>query len=111
MDDDEQIVSFFPAAAGWRVAIGDRQRQDIQVVPLIGWAMVQSDAPRSIEGPLEPVILWDNVGEPVVTTAGRTISDWSEKERPDLAYVHQILAPGVQVRKAPEGWLVTEYAV
>lgn len=43
-------------------------------------------------------MLFDNVKEPIITTVADTIAGWSKG-----TYVHQVLAPGVDVREVPEG--------
>ncbi|MEU5524871.1 hypothetical protein ABZ759_30490 [Streptomyces sp. NPDC047860] len=96
---------FVCAPNGWRIAIGDPESSDITVVPVIGWQpRAENKAESSIEGSaLEPVVLFDNVKEPIITTVTDTIAGW-----PKGTYVHQVLAPGVSVREVPEGWSVVD---
>ncbi|MFG2133080.1 hypothetical protein ACGFNV_35555 [Streptomyces sp. NPDC048751] len=93
------------APNGWRIAIGDPESRDITVVPVIGWLPLgEGRGEPSIEGSaLEPVVLFDNVKEPIITTVVNTLAGWSKG-----TYVHQVLAPGVEVREVPEGWAVVD---
>jgi hypothetical protein len=93
-----------PAPNGWRVAIGDPENKDITVVPVIAWQPVIEGAESSISNsPLEPVVLFDNAKEPIVSTVLDTLTSWSNG-----SYVHQVLAPGAELRQVPEGWDVTD---
>ncbi|MFI9605523.1 hypothetical protein ACIHCX_37935 [Streptomyces sp. NPDC052043] len=97
--------SFVPAPDGWRIAIGDPQDKDIMVVPVIGWQSVTGGATETsiAASPVEPVVLFDNTKDPIISTVHATIESWSNG-----AYVHQVLAPGVTLRDVPEGWKVVD---
>ncbi|MFB7669582.1 hypothetical protein ACFC1R_37720 [Kitasatospora sp. NPDC056138] len=87
------------------MALGSPDDRSIMVVPLVGWQSVREGEPRSIDNSLlEPVVLFDNVNDPIITTVNTTLTDWR-----DGSYLHQILAPGFEVRELPEGWRITEY--
>jgi hypothetical protein len=96
---------FVSAPAGWRIAIGDPDNRDITVVPVIGWQpLAETNAAPSVDGsPLEPVVLFDNLKDPIITTVANTIASWAKG-----TYVHQVLAPGVGVRGVPEGWTLVD---
>jgi hypothetical protein len=96
---------FVAAPAGWRIAIGDPDSHDITVVPVTGWMPLDDDGMESsIEGSvLEPIVLFDNVKEPIITTVAETIAGWSKG-----TYVHRVLAPGVDVREVSEGWALVD---
>ncbi|MBC2906209.1 hypothetical protein [Streptomyces cupreus] len=98
------ISPFAPATSGWRIAIGDPENRDVTVVPVVGWQPVPEGAKCSIEGSfLEPVVLFDNVKEPTITTVLETIAGWSKG-----TYVHQVLAPGAEVRGVPDDWTLVD---
>lgn len=95
---------FTAAPNGWRLAFGDRKDRDIVVVPIVGWMTVPPGAPKCLmSSPLEPVVLWDNVEEPIIGTGYEYVRD------NPTSYVHQVLAPGFDVREAPDGWKIMEY--
>lgn len=108
MTNDSPITQFSAAPSGWRVALSCPDTPEILVLPLVGWAVPTSNMSRTSTAggdlPLEPVVLFDNVGEPLVTTLAEVLSDWEDGES-----LHQILAPGFEVREAPTGWAVREY--
>ncbi|MGV9419933.1 hypothetical protein ACWDO6_20815 [Streptomyces sp. NPDC003674] len=98
----------FPFAAapdGWRVAIKCPDDGVILVMPIVGWA-TPVDGMRRTDHQLavEPVILFDNVDEPLITTLADTLHDWTDGET-----LPQIIAPGFEVREVPDGWSVREY--
>ncbi|MFD4833289.1 hypothetical protein ACFWPV_26055 [Streptomyces uncialis] len=96
---------FVPAPSGWRIALGDPENRDIGIVPLVGWQLLADGAPCSISSTLlEPVVLFDNVREPGIRTVLETLAGY-----PEGSYVHQVLAPGVDLRDVPEGWDVVVY--
>ncbi|MGW7578495.1 hypothetical protein [Streptomyces sp. NPDC054765] len=75
------------------------------VVPIVGWQSLPKGAQCSIgTSPLEPVVLFDNVREPILSPLIDTLTSWD-----DGSYVHQVLEPGAMVRELPEGWKLTEY--
>jgi len=90
-------LSFSAAPNGWRAALGDPQEKDITVVPIIGWQTTGENTS------VEPVVLFDNTREPVISTVRSTLADWSGG-----SYLHQILAPGIDLRDVPEGWTVAD---
>jgi hypothetical protein len=77
------LSPFAPAPNGWRIAIGDPDSKDITVVPLVGWQPVPEGAECAIENSvLEPVVLFDNAKEPIISTAlkehqDHVINRWS----------------------------------
>ncbi|KDN80456.1 hypothetical protein KCH_77880 [Kitasatospora cheerisanensis KCTC 2395] len=74
------------------------------VVPVIGWLPIKKDSGSIMFSSLEPVVLFDNTDEPIISTVHDTLTNWA-----DRSYVHQVLAPGFEVRKLPDGWKVVEY--
>jgi hypothetical protein len=96
---------FSAAPDGWRVAIKCPNDGVILVMPIVGWA-TPVDGMRRTDDQLavEPVILFDNVDEPLITTLADTLHDWTGGET-----LHQIIAPGFEVREVPDGWSVREY--
>ncbi|MGP4115153.1 hypothetical protein ACTWP5_30150 [Streptomyces sp. 4N509B] len=97
-------AALVPTPPGWRIAIGDPENHDVTVVPVIAWQPVVEGAECSISGsPLEPVVLFDNVGEPIITTVLDTLDGWSNG-----SYVHQVLAPGSELRGVADGWEVVD---
>ncbi|MFH9574159.1 hypothetical protein ACH4MG_26925 [Streptomyces sp. NPDC017454] len=100
-------VSFPFAAApdGWRVAIKCPDDENIMVMPIVGWA-TPVNGMRRIDDSLavEPVILFANVGDPIISTVSDTLHSWTDGET-----LHQIIAPGFDVREVPNGWSVREY--
>ncbi|MFE9812915.1 hypothetical protein [Streptomyces sp. NPDC005548] len=94
-------LPFAAAPTGWRLAFGDPDHQDILVAHVMGWLSLPTGAKSSLDDfPLEPVILWENVKRPIVTTGLEFLRD-----NPD-SYVHQLLPPGTEVRDVPAGWAV-----
>ncbi|MFJ1578482.1 hypothetical protein [Streptomyces sp. NPDC088182] len=105
MTADTPITQFVAAPNGWRAAIADPQERVIMVVPIVAWAPVREESPRtSDQMDLEPVVLFDNVREPIISTLGETLASWD-----DGSHIHQILAPSFEVREVPDGWQVQEY--
>ncbi|MER6320074.1 hypothetical protein ABT237_40970 [Streptomyces sp. NPDC001581] len=97
-------LPFAAATNGWRIAFGDPDHQDITVTPIVGWISLPAGAPSSLsDSPVEPVILWDNVKDPLIGPALEYL-----QSNPGI-YVHQVLAPGFDVREAPTGWKIMEY--
>ncbi|MFI8888618.1 hypothetical protein [Streptomyces sp. NPDC053813] len=98
-------LPFTAAPNGWRLAFGDPNCKDITVAPIVGWLSLPAGTRSSLNdnSPLEPVILWDNAREPIIDT-GRGYLE----SNPGI-YVHQVLAPGFEVREAPDGWKIMEY--
>lgn len=99
----------FPFAAapnGWRVAIKCPNDKTIMVMPVVGWATPVDGMRRTedLDLAVEPVILFDNVGDPIITTVADTLHDWTDGE-----VLHQIMAPGFDVQDVPNGWSVKEY--
>lgn len=98
----------FPFAAapdGWRVAIKCPGDKAIMVMPIVGWASPIDGMRRTDEMlAVEPVILFDNVDEPIIQTLADTLNDWADGET-----LHQIMAPGFALREVPEGWSIREY--
>lgn len=100
MATDNGIISFSAAPLGWQAAIAQREEQEILIVPILGWALMEEGAPRSMEGAaVEPIVLFDNAPDPLIVPLGQTLHDWD-----DGSFLHQVLAPGVAVRNAPLGW-------
>ncbi|WP_329130340.1 hypothetical protein [Streptomyces sp. NBC_00670] len=99
------VFPFAAAPDGWRVAIKCPDDGMILVMPIVGWA-TPVDGMRRTDHQLavEPVILFDNVDEPLITTLADTLHDWTDGET-----LHQIIAPGFEVREVPDGWSVREY--
>lgn len=94
-------LPFAAATTGWRLAFGDPDHHDILVAPVMGWLSLPAGAESSLDdSPLEPVILWENVKGPIVTTGLEFL-----KSNPE-SYVHQLLPPDVEVREVPAGWAV-----
>ncbi|MFD4661412.1 hypothetical protein ACFWP2_38030 [Kitasatospora sp. NPDC058444] len=106
MTDDEKsgLVGFVAAPNGWRVAIRSPVDDVIMVVPVVGWLPIVKDSGSIMNSELEPVVLFDNTEEPIITTVHSTLTDWE-----DGSSLHQVLAPGFEVRKVPDGWKVVEY--
>jgi hypothetical protein len=98
----------FPFAAapdGWRVAIKCPDDRSIMVMPVVGWATPVEGMRRTEQNlAVEPVILFDNVEDPIITLLADTLHDWRDGET-----LHQIIAPGFGVREVPDGWSVREY--
>jgi hypothetical protein len=97
--------AFSAAPNGWRVAIACPDDKTIMVMPIVGWA-TPTEGMRRIDDSLavEPVILFDNVGEPIISTVSDTLHSWADGET-----LHQVIAPGFEVREVPDGWSVCEY--
>ncbi|MER5494273.1 hypothetical protein [Streptomyces sp. NPDC002490] len=105
MTSSSHPAPFVPAPSGWRIALGDPENRDIDVVPLVGWQPLPPGARCSINSSLlEPVVLFDNVKEPGIHTVLETLAGY-----PDGSYVHQVLAPDADLREVPEGWDVRVY--
>lgn len=100
------ITGFSAAPDGWRAAFKWPDVKEIIVVPIVGWATRTEGVRRTEAGhfEVEPVILFDNVGEPLITTVADSLHDWTDGEE-----LHQIIAPGFDVREVPDGWKVREY--
>ncbi|MEU8543083.1 hypothetical protein AB0C52_24385 [Streptomyces sp. NPDC048717] len=95
---------FVAAPPGWRLAFADPEERDITVAPIVGWQPLPAGAPSClVESVVEPVVLWDNVGEPFISPALEFIEG-----NPQIS-VHQVLAPGFEVRDLPSGWKIIEY--
>ncbi|MGW7444957.1 hypothetical protein [Kitasatospora sp. NPDC054795] len=103
-NDSSGVAPFVAAPNGWRVAIGIPEERNIMVVPLVGWRPIPVDGGSIMFAGLEPVVLFDNIREPLITTVRSTLANWD-----DGSYLHQVLVPGWEVRKVPEGWSVKEY--
>jgi hypothetical protein len=103
-ETDDGIEQFTAAPNGWRVALGHRGEHDITVLPLIGWAVIRAGEERSDTRAVEPVIMFDNVGEPLISTVASTIAS-----EPKDWFLHQILPPGTEVVKVPDGFRVRLY--
>ncbi|MFI9257887.1 hypothetical protein ACIGT4_09205 [Streptomyces sioyaensis] len=96
--------TYLPAPNGWRIALGDPENRDMTLVPVIAWQSVDQKAESSIDGsPLEPVVLFDNTKEPIISTVLESLGGW-----PEGSYVHQVLAPGTELRDVPDGWTVID---
>ncbi|MGW3312113.1 hypothetical protein ACWDG9_36650 [Streptomyces sp. NPDC001073] len=98
----------FPFAAApdeWRAAVKCSGDNLIMVMPIVGWA-TPIDGMRRTDDQLavEPVILFDNVDEPLIATLVGTLHDWTDGET-----LHQIVAPGFAVRDVPASWSVRKY--
>lgn len=52
----------------------------------------------------EVSFLFDNVDDPIITLLSDTLHEWTDGET-----LHQIMAPGFEVREVPDGWSVREY--
>ncbi|WP_371749872.1 hypothetical protein OG302_41220 [Streptomyces sp. NBC_01283] len=97
--------AFAAAPDGWRLAFKWPDVKTIMVVPIVGWATPNRNLRRTEHSlAVEPVVLFDNVDEPLVTTVADALHDWTEGET-----LHQIMAPGFPVRDVPDGWKVQEY--
>ncbi|TQF07935.1 hypothetical protein E6W39_00940 [Kitasatospora acidiphila] len=103
-NDSSGSAPFVAAPNGWRVAIGSPGESLIMLVPLVGWRSIPEGTGSIIGSALEPVVLFDNVQEPIISTVHDTLVSWD-----DRSYVHQVLVPGWEVRKVPAGWMVVEY--
>ncbi|MFJ6354885.1 hypothetical protein ACIQKB_36180 [Streptomyces sp. NPDC092046] len=104
MTTDSTPQPFTAAASGWRLAFADPEERDITVVPVVGWLSLPAGANSSLpDSPVEPVVLWDNVGSPLIGTALEFLAGTPE------SHVHQVLAPGFDVRDLPDGWKIVEY--
>lgn len=104
MTTDSTPQPFTAAPSGWRLAFADPEQRDITVVPIVGWLSVPDGAESCLPGsPVEPVVLWDNVGSPHIEKALEFLEG-----NPEI-YVHQVLAPGFDVRGLPDGWKIVEY--
>ncbi|MFB8201231.1 hypothetical protein [Kitasatospora purpeofusca] len=104
MTNESGLAGFVAAPNGWRVAIACPEDSLIMVVPVIGWVPIVEDSGSIMNSSLEPVVLFDNPREPIISTIHETLSNWE-----DHSYVHQVLAPGFEVREMPEGWKAVEY--
>ncbi|MFD0401198.1 hypothetical protein ACFV84_14220 [Kitasatospora sp. NPDC059811] len=104
MMNESGLAGFVAAPNGWRVAIASPGDSQIMVVPLVGWVPIPEDSGSIMSSPLEPVVLFDNPREPTISTVHSTLTGWA-----DRSYVHQVLAPGFEVREMPEGWKTVEY--
>jgi hypothetical protein len=94
--------SFVAAPAGWRVALAHPPSNDVTVLPVVCWQAVTGEEEPSVEdSPVEPVVLFDNVKGAIISTVSSTIEAWGGG-----SYIHQILAPGAELRDVPEGWKV-----
>ncbi|WP_103529713.1 hypothetical protein [Streptomyces sp. SM12] len=98
------------APTGWRVAIADPETETFIVVPIVGWTAPPPVVPKALVGlalDMHPVVLFDNVDEPIISTLADCLSGWHGTER-----VHQILAPGADVRHTPatKGWEIVPYS-
>ncbi|MFI9774622.1 hypothetical protein ACIHCV_07915 [Streptomyces sp. NPDC051956] len=102
------LSSFSAAPFGWRVAIADTKGKELIVVHVVGWGRFTDAGPYSHtgDGELDPLILWNNVGEPFVSSLSRTLSDWTTGEDEKRYHVHEILPPGSEPRQVPEGWAI-----
>ncbi|MEU4584458.1 hypothetical protein AB0F92_20545 [Kitasatospora aureofaciens] len=104
MTNKSELAGFVPAPNGWRVAIACPEDSLIMVVPVVGWVPIPEESGSILSSPLEPVVLFDNPREPIISTVHSTLTGWA-----DRSYVHQVLAPGSEVREMHEGWKVVGY--
>ncbi|MFD9592105.1 hypothetical protein ACFWA9_05010 [Kitasatospora sp. NPDC059973] len=104
MVNSRVLVGFVAAPAGWRVALRCPEDRLVLVVPVVGWLPIPEDSGSIMGSELEPVVLFDDVGEPIISTVADTSESWR-----DGSSVYQVLAPGREVREVPEGWSVQDY--
>ncbi|MEV7601353.1 hypothetical protein AB0O91_28700 [Kitasatospora sp. NPDC089797] len=104
MTNESGLAGFSAAPNGWRVAIASPEDCQIMVVPVIGWVPIAEDSGSIAGSSLEPVVLFDNAGEPIISTVHASLAAWD-----DGSSVHQVLAPGFEVRELPDGWKAVEY--